>query len=789
MIRMPRGMNGLKAALLAILIVAGLAPCLLAVDQPPAGKEVAEVIVSGNRRRSTEEILAKMNTRPGLRYSEVTAQEDVGRLLREGWFLANGVTLTPQERPDGKLTVYVTVTELPNTVQSIVYNGANHLGPDELKKLTNLAIGMPMSPAVNQAARQAILRKYQENGRIWAGVTLTEGGRLEDTRIVFDIIEGPTAKISSIDIEHFGPSTSEISESRLITQLNSSRAYLGTLIGGEYEPGKLDSDVVKLSDYFQKLGYLNVKVQRELIWSPDHRSVKIIFHVEEGKRFTVGRIQIDGNKSQPEEKLIGFTDLRAGDYYDKFKAQADLDRIKKFLGYQGRFVQTRETLAEGGDGVVNVHYQIEEKEPVRIQDVKIIGNSVTRDQVIRRQLNLYPGQILSYPDLVDAERAIARLGLFEDDIQTGVKPTVEVENPEENEPYKNILVKVKEKPTGSFMIGAGITSDAGLTGSIVLNERNFDICRFPRTFDEVLEGQAWRGAGQEFRIEAVPGTEFQRYTMSFREPYLFDSNYSGGVSGYYYTRIYTEYYEERYGGRLTLGRRLSNLWTVSLTERIEEVNLSNIVPGEPIQIAQYAGNSFVAGTRLNFTRDERDNVLRPGSGSLIDFGAEWVTGTYTFPLASASASQYWTLFERKDGSGKQVLAFKSQVEWAGDNTPVFERYYAGGFNSLRGFEFRGVGPMAGPFNLGGDFGFLNSLEYQIPVLANDNLYFVAFVDSGTVEATTTIKDYRVAAGIGIRVSIPQLLGPVPLAFDFALPINQAPGDHRQVFSFFLGFFN
>jgi Flp pilus assembly secretin CpaC len=268
-----------------------------------AGKEVAEVFVSGNRRRMTEEILARLNTRPGLRYSEVTRQEDVGRLLREGWFLSNGVALTPWERPDGKLTVYVRVTELPNTVQSIVFNGANHLGPDELKKLTNVAIGTPMSPVVNRAARQAILRKYQENGRIWAGVTLTEGGSLDDTRIVFDIIEGPTAKISGIDIEHSGPDSSEIS--KLITQLNSARAYIGTMIGDEYEPGKLDNDVVKLSDYFQKLGYLDVKVQRELIWSPDHRSVKVIFHVEEGKRFKVGRLQVDGNKSQPEEPIRG----------------------------------------------------------------------------------------------------------------------------------------------------------------------------------------------------------------------------------------------------------------------------------------------------------------------------------------------------------------------------------------------------------------------------------------------------------------------------------------------------
>src|SRR5205823_647573 len=103
------------------------------------------------------------------------------------------------------------------------------------------------------------------------------------------------------------------------------------------------------------LGFLDAKVQRELIWSDDHRSVKVIFHVEEGKRYTVAKIQIDGNRTHTEEKLLGFTDLRQGDFYDDFVVQGDLERIKQYHGYQGRFVNARKTILEAGDGVVNVH--------------------------------------------------------------------------------------------------------------------------------------------------------------------------------------------------------------------------------------------------------------------------------------------------------------------------------------------------------------------------------------------------------------------------------------------------
>jgi outer membrane protein assembly factor BamA len=135
-----------------------------------------------------------------------------------------------------------------------------------------------------------------------------------------------------------------------------------------------------------------------------------------------------------------------------------------------------------------------------------------------------------------------------------------------------------------------------------------------------------------------------------------------------------------------------------------------------------------------------------------------------------------------------VLALHSQLGYAGPHTPVFERFYAGGYRSMRGFEFRGVGPDVAGFKVGGDFLFLNSLEYQVPLLANDQLYFVTFVDSGTVESDVEINNYRVTAGAGLRIIVP-MLGPVPIALDFGFPIVKAPQDRDQIFSFWIGFFN
>src|SRR5205085_6196915 len=137
-------------------------------------------------------------------------------------------------------------------------------------------------------------------------------------------------------------------------------------------------------------------------------------------------------------------------------------------------------------------------------------------------------------DLRLAERNLARLNIFEMNPATGVRPTVTVIDPDSESIYKDVLVNVNETPTGSLLFGVGVNSDAGLTGSVALNERNFDITRVPTSFEDLLSGTAFRGAGQEFRAEAAPGTQTQRYSVSWREPFLFDSLYSLGVSGYYW---------------------------------------------------------------------------------------------------------------------------------------------------------------------------------------------------------------------------------------------------------------
>lgn len=265
-------------------------------------------------------------------------------------------------------------------------------------------------------------------------------------------------------------------------------------------------------------------------------------------------MNVVGTTKFTNERVQSVVKLKAGDTYDKNVTQVDTRNIKNLYGNAGYMVTPKEEVYQTGPGEVAVQYSVQERPPWTVGQIIIAGNDVTRQNVILRQVPLYPGQVLTVPDLQVAEANLARLGIFEGNAETGVRPTVSVIDPDSDNPVKDILVQVQEAPTGSFLLGVGVNSDAGLSGSIVLNERNFDITRVPLTLDELLSGRAFRGAGQEFRLEAVPGTEFQRYTASFREPSLFDSVYSLGTSAYYFTRFYNEYDEQRFGGRVVLGR-------------------------------------------------------------------------------------------------------------------------------------------------------------------------------------------------------------------------------------------
>jgi outer membrane protein insertion porin family len=360
-----------------------------------------------------------------------------------------------------------------------------------------------------------------------------------------------------------------------------------------------------------------------------------------------------------------------------------------------------------------------------------------------------------------------------------------------DDPAVDLFVETNEAQTGRLMLGVAVNSDAGLTGQILLDEQNFDWTRFPTSWDDVTSGRAFRGGGERFRIEAMPGTEVQRYVISFQEPYLYDTPVSLGLSGSYYDRQYKDWTEQRTGGRVSLGYN----WTAddvstALTYRGEDVKIFDVASpnGPPLpKLDEMRGDNTLHGFKLSVANDTRDSGFLATSGHYLELSGEQVVGSFTYPRAMFDGRQYWLLTERPDHSGRNVLSYATQLGFTGANTPLYDNYFAGGFSTLRGYDFRGASPVQENIQVGGEFMWVNSVEYLFPLTADDMMHGVVFADFGTVEPSVEIKgsDFRVAPGFGLRITIPAM-GPAPIALDFAFPVHSAPTDDKQIFSFNIG---
>ncbi|MBR4976419.1 MAG: BamA/TamA family outer membrane protein, partial [Thermoguttaceae bacterium] len=353
----------------------------------------------------------------------------------------------------------------------------------------------------------------------------------------------------------------------------------------------------------------------------------------------------------------------------------------------------------------------------------------------------------------------------------------------------DVLVKVQEGRTGMFQASIGVNSDYGLVGNVSFTERNFNLFRLPTSFWR-LDGwkDAFRGGGQIFSAQASPGDEVQRYSVSWDVPYVFNTKYTFGVTGLYGDHSFDDWFESRYGGELRLGRQWTPRFSTTANFGAYNVKIKDPSVDYVPDLTSALGKHDMYTLGLTATYDTRNHPFTPSAGYVVIGTIEQVLGSYQFPRASLDARYYKTLRKRFDGSGRWIFGLYSHAGWTGDDTPIYERYYGGGSQTIRGFEYREVTPRYANthFGVGGNFEFYNTAELLIPVSGGDEFHLAFFVDAGTVaESIDDWGTFRVAPGFGLRFAIP-MLGPAPLALDFTFPVLKDDSDVTQVFSFGVG---
>jgi len=349
-------------------------------------------------------------------------------------------------------------------------------------------------------------------------------------------------------------------------------------------------------------------------------------------------------------------------------------------------------------------------------------------------------------------------------------------------------VYVEEGRTGRFMFGVGVNSDAGVTGQIVIDERNFDYSAVPANWDDFIEGRAFRGGGQGFRLEAMPGEFWERYMLNYSNPYFRDTKVSFNTSAFMYDRIYRDWDEKRVGGRVGFGYRLNPDLSVNLGIRLERVKLADPSITGVADLDDALGHNNLVGLKVGLSHDTRDTPFLATEGYYLNTNFEQILGDYTYSRGSLEYRKYYLIRERADGTGRHVFSWRLQYDITGEDTPLYDHYFAGGYTTMRGFEFRGASPEENGIRVGGHQRFLGTLQYLFPFTADDMLKGVVFTDFGTVERDYNIDpdNFRVVVGAGLRISMP-FMSQAPFALDFGFPIHHADTDDKQVFSFYLGF--
>ena len=370
-----------------------------------------------------------------------------------------------------------------------------------------------------------------------------------------------------------------------------------------------------------------------------------------------------------------------------------------------------------------------------------------------------------------------------------VDPGPDRQEPFTNRSYVDLVTQVDEASTGRLGLSVGVNSYQGLMGSFVIHERNFDLFNLPTSWDDLFTGKAFRGRGQDLRLELSPGIYVNRAVASFTDPYAFGLPIGFNAQAYAFNRVYPDFTDGRAGGRVSLGRQFGTSIYADVAFRAEDVSFSGFKYPAPASYLAAEGHTQLYSIRPSFRYDNRNDAFSPNKGSYFETAFEQGFGSFSFPKFTVEGRQYFTVGSRADGTGKRFFTLRGFYGITGRDTPVYERFFAGDFRSLRGFAYRGVGPRELGVNTGGIMSALGSVEYQFSWTASDKLQQVFFVDYGTVEANYSITNIRVAVGTGLRIYLPQqMFGNLPLAFDFGIPVLHAEGDRLRLFTFFIGTF-
>jgi outer membrane protein insertion porin family len=779
-----------RAALLSRLASIWLA-CALAAS----AATVRDIRIERRGGGLIEESLVRsfISVEKGSELTRAALARDVRAMEQSGRFAY--VAAEVKETPGGVTVTYV-VRAKPR-IRSIRIEGADEIGNAKVRELLELGPGDLADDATLAFKALAVREHYRKRYFPDADLTWTirEDEATGTADVTVKVKEGRRAKIKRIRFD--GPIPDPGRGARAMRALfpwffdrppvighdlrkpmKQRQANIWSWItgAGAYKPDELDADVEVVRRALLERGFLDARVGEPVVVPRDWKRLDIRIPVDLGEQYRFGRIQVVGPVKFPAAEVQRAITNRPGDVAAVTAIERAQQAVRDYYGSRGYIRSEVQPLLapRTNEPIVDLDVAVRaEGEQARVRDVKIRGNTRTKDKVIRREITVMPGDIYNQPRVRTSEMRLRNLGYFDFVAATPEDTT--------DPGLFDLAVEVEEKRTGQFLVGAGFSSVDNLIGFAELSQGNFDLFNWPPT-----------GGGQKLRLRGTAGTKRNDQELSFTEPWFLDRKLALSLNLYrrnrsYYSRLYDQ---RNTGGDIGIGVPLDAFSRLNIAYGLEEIKIHNVDDGASAFFQKQEGEFLKSSLNASVVRDSRDSAFVPTRGTRASFGGMWAGGplggdvdVYNLEAQASTFRPVW--YEHV----LNIRAWTAVVEPHGeaDDVPIFERLYLGGARTLRAWRYRRVGPKdENGEPVGGSTAWYATAEYTIPVF--ERLRLAVFYDIGYVydEAYEwDFSQYNSDWGVGIRLDFPGF----PLRLDYAWPLERDPDDTRRSgrFQFTIGY--
>ena len=746
---------------------------------------IVDMQVRGNGKVESDAILTLLKTQKGDLVESEKIREDIQTLYELGYFSDIRFFRQPV---GGGVNIIVQVVEKP-AITKIEFEGLLELTEEDFKEKLETKLYTIVNESTITADLRVIEKQYTEKGYYLASASYKlESDGANEVTLKFVISEGGLVQVGSVEVL----GNEFYSDADIINKLASrpyARQQSFSSPGSMFQDDFLKRDLEFISFYYRDQGFAEVKVAKPVtILDKDREFVRITFQVEEGLQYNVGTIDVSGDLLFPKEELFEAMKLKPGALFRFSRFQKDIEMLNdKYgdLGYAFVDVNPKYVFHRDTDPpTVDLNYEITKGDKVYFGDMTVVGNAKTRDNVIRRELEIADSELYSGTRLSKSKKNVERLGFFEE-VQAIKKRDVD------DPTTLHYKWRVKEKPTGQLQAAVGFqpsqkTAENQWFGQGRYNEEN----QSGKGWKTSVSGR-WNG-GKNYSLET-----------GFTDPRVNDSQWLLGFSAFLRNSVREltdniDIQERRIGGSVKLGRKIIELIRGSITYRISKITTTS----DEYRLNNLRQDGISSSAIFGLSRNSTNNFLDPSSGSDVSLnqnftGGPILQGDFQYAESTLDSHYYYPIdFTETYRTYFHLHGSLSYIYPSGDKpVPLIERYRLGGFNDLRGFNFDELGPKYGtlpdpggprdPVNEGGDKQLFFQLEYFAPLIPEAGIKAIIFGDMGRVyddDQGLVLEDMEKDFGFGFRWITPI----APFRFEWAYPIEDGrPGDMK--FIFYLGY--